>query len=140
MIGRGLWESDIMKIIRSDDEFVATYSEFIYKEVSNCYSILQEAVQFLTKMKSYNSTIYMPYVTVHLNSFPDASLFLGFSMFAIYVELDEKITFTLIREGEDVARLDIDGFSCWNEEDEEKMYEIRKKYEEEHGGPDLLYP
>jgi hypothetical protein len=129
-----------MKIIRSDDEFVATYSEFIYKEVSNCYSILQEAVQFLIKMKNYTGTIHMPYVAVHLNSFPDDSLFLGFSVFTIYVELDEKITFSLTREGEDVALLDIDGFSCWNEEDEERMYEIRKKYEAEHGGPGVLCP
>ena len=124
-------------ILQSDEEFVAKYGEFIHEKISENYDRIKEAVEFLTRMKTQHNANDGMTVTFYLDTFPEDKFD---SHFNLNVEFNEKITFWLRHNDEEPSILDIEGFSCWNEEDEKRMYEIRKKYEAEHGGPDLLYP
>lgn len=126
-------------VLRADEEFVEKYGEFIHKEIGELYSQIKDAVEFLTRMKDkYGATSNNMTVTFYLD-FPKVDSTSGY-MFKLDIEFDEKIMFSLYRNNEEPVILDIEGFSCWNGHDEDRMYERHEKYKAEHGDPDLLYP
>ena len=127
-------------ILRSDTEFVEKYGQFINSEIERTYSTIREAVKCVTRIRNYEGEEAMVAVTIFLNNFPDEDMPLGFSLFKLDVEFAEKITFSLSCNDDEPVFVDIDGFPCWNAQDEERMYKIREKYKREHEGPGLLYP
>lgn len=132
-------ESMKITVLRADEEFVQKYGEFIHKEISKRYLQIKDVVEFLARMKSQYGETSGALVTFYLD-FPEVGSPLGFIMFKLDIEFDEKIMFSLYRNNEEPVILDIEGFSCWNGQDEEMMDERYEKYKAEHGGPDLLYP
>lgn len=127
-------------ILRSDEEFVEKYGQFINSEIERSYSTIREAVKCLTRIRNYEDREPMVTVTIFLNDFPEENMSLGFSQFKLDIEFGEKITFFLVCNDWESVIVDIDGFPCWNAQDEERMYKIREKYKREHEGPGLLYP
>src|SRR5574337_1494575 len=94
-------------ILRSDEEFVTKYGEFIHEKISENYDRLNEAVEFLTRMKTQHNTNNGVTVTFYLDTFPEDEF--G-SHLNLDVEFDEKIIFWLRHNDEEPSILDIEGF------------------------------
>lgn len=123
-------------ILRADEEFVAKYSEFIHKEISERYPIIKEAVEFMIRMQNQYANHGIA-ITFGLSWFQEER---GDSLFDLTVEFNEKISFWLHHNDEEPVILDIEGFSCWNSQDEDRMAVIREKCERENGGLGFLSP
>lgn len=115
-------------LLRSEEEFSEKYGKFIFDQVNAHYSIIREAVKFLIKMKNQYEEEHVS-TSIFLPSHPDED---DPSLVYLNVEVDRKLTFWLHYNEEEPMILDIEGFPCWGQQDEEMLKDRHEKWKQEH--------
>jgi hypothetical protein len=116
-----------IRFLRTEQEFYDKYGAVIANQVNERLPLIKETVEFLTRMREkYKERAVTTYIS--LLGCKDEN---GFSLFDIGIEVHDKLMFSLTNNGSGEMLLDIDGFPCWNEKDDEEMWANLEKREKE---------
>lgn len=113
--------------LRTEQEFFDKYSSIIAEKVNERLPLIRETVEFLTRMKSQ----YKGHVSASISLYSRGDMN-GYVSFDMYIEFtNEKLFFGLTNMGEGEMLLDIEGFPCWNQQDDDRMFAELEKREKE---------
>jgi hypothetical protein len=114
-------------ILRTEQEFCDKYGAAIANQVNERLPLIKETVEFLTRIREKYGEGSVR-ASIDLYECQDEN---GYSFFRLDVEVGPKLTFWLDHNYEEPMILDIEGFPCWNQKDEEEMWARLEKYEKE---------